>query len=80
MDNNNTSLIEEIVELRVQAKINQALVDTILDNTRIGRYSGELEISDRGVRDLSVILKNFYSDEFNERMKVLTSGEEVDDE
>lgn len=80
MDNNNTSLIEELVELKVQERINQALVDTILDNTRIGRYSGELEISDRGVRELSVILKNFYSYEFNERMKVLTSGEEVDDE
>lgn len=79
MDENKT-LIEQMIELKVQERINTALVDTILDNTRLSRYMGELEITDRGVRELSVILKNFYSDEFNERMKVLRSGEEVNNE
>lgn len=64
MDNNNTSLIEELVELKVQERINQALVDTILDNTTLSRYDSKPDITDKGVRELYTLIERFYSYEY----------------
>lgn len=73
----NKILLDQI--LKVQERINTALVDTILENISIGKYTGDLEITDRGVREILVILKHFYSDEYNERIREL-SGKEADNE
>ena len=64
MDSNNTSLIEELVELKVQERINQALVDTILDNTTLNIYDDKPFLSDKGIRELYTLIERFYSDEF----------------
>lgn len=56
-------------------KILQALVDTILDNTKLTR-NGKLEFSYDADDEILLIIKTFFSDEYHGRLETLKLEEE----
>ena len=62
-------IIEQLAEAKLESKIMRALIDTILDNSKLS-YDGEgLRIESDS--EMFAIIKAFFSDEYENRMTQL---------
>ena len=62
-------IIEQLAEAKLESKIMRALIDTILDNSKL-TYDGEgLRIESDS--EMFAIIKAFFSDEYENRMTQL---------
>lgn len=68
-------LVEMIVRLKMESKILRGLVDVILDNTYLS-YDESLRLTNED-RVFSV-LKTFYNDEINNRLKELKAEKQAE--
>lgn len=80
MESGNNSLVEEIIHLKVRERVNQAIIDTILDNTTLNRNDDKPYFTDKGMRELYTIIERFYSDEFNNYINAIRKKAEEEEE
>lgn len=72
---NDKELVEMMVRLKMESKILRGLVDVIIDNTYLG-YEDSLRLTNED-RVLNVI-KTFYKDEINNRLKELKAEKQAE--
>ena len=70
-------LIDLMVKLKLESNIQRILVDTILDSTYLSYNGKELRVDD-GDKILTV-LKTFYGDEVDNRLKQLKEKDEKEE-